>query len=174
MGWNGGTGLKQRERRIGVVIASRMRVEDRWTDVSIRNISAHGLLIAAADPPARGSYVEIRRGTQIIVARSVWADGHYCGLRSQETLPVQQIIGEPRLAKRPAVAIDRTADRRRDDRRTSAAAIVDRQARSHRFSAAFQFVVVASVAIAVSGWGALSVYGLLADPVRSVERALGR
>lgn len=171
MGW---AGVRPREQRVRVVIASRMRVDDRWTDVSIRNISAHGLLIAAPEPPARGSYVEIRRGTQIIVARSVWADGQYCGLRSQEILPVQQIIAEPRLTRRPAVAVAvADGDRRRDDRRAAAATIADRQDRSRRFAAAFQFVAFVGVALGVSGWAALRIYTLLAAPAASVARAIG-
>ena len=170
------TGAHPREERFRVVIPSRMRVDNWWTDVCIRNISAHGLLIASANPPARGSYVEIRRGTQIIVARAVWADGQFCGLRSQEALPVEQIITEPRLAKRPAVAVVSAAgaaDRRRDDRRIGAAAVAERQDRSRRFAAAFQFVALAMVALGLSGWAAVAVYRLLAAPAASIGRALG-
>ena len=167
------SGLRQREQRIDVTIPSRMRVDDSWIDVCIRNISPHGLLVAVANPPPRGNYVEIRRGTQIIVARSMWTDGQYCGLRAQELLPVQQIIAEPRLSRRPAVAVVATAaDRRRDDCRTGAAAIADREIRSRRFAAAFQFAVFAVVALGVSGWAAMSVYRSLAAPIATVEHAL--
>ena len=173
----GGTGLAPRERRVGVSIPSRMRVDSWWTDVCIRNISAHGLLIASANPPARGSYVEIRRGTQIIVARAVWADAQFCGLRSQEVLPIQEIIAEPRLTRRPAVAVVSpadAADRRRDDRRMGAAALADRQARSRRFASTFQFGIFAVVALGASGWAAISVYGVLAMPIASIGHALAR
>ncbi len=170
-----GAGTKPREQRIWVSIPSRMRIDNWWTDICIRNISAHGLLIASANPPARGSYVEIRRGTQIIVARAVWADGQYCGLRSQERLPIQQIIAEPRLTRRPVVAVetaDGAADRRRDERRASATAIAERQDRSRRFAAAFQFVLLVAAAVGMSGWAAMSVYRLLAAPILSVDHAL--
>ena len=174
-----GTGLRPREQRVGVVIPSRMRDDHRWSDVCIRNISEHGLLIAAPNPPVRGSYVEIRRGTQIIVARSMWADGQYYGLRSQEVLPVEQIIAEPRLTSRPAVALTAAghaaanAERRRDADRTGAAALADRQERSRRFASAFQFVLFAAAGAGVAGWAAVEIYVLLAAPAAAIRHALG-
>jgi hypothetical protein len=171
--WSGGAndGVRPREQRISVVIHSRMRVANRWSDVCIRNISSRGLLIAASDPPPTGSYVEIRRGTQIIVARAVWSDGRHAGLRAQEKLPVQRIISEPRLTSKPAVAaIDGTdADRRRAPRLND---ISERTERSRRFASAFQFGLIAAVGLGVSAWAATSVYGVLSSPLQSVERAL--
>lgn len=169
-------GERQREERISVVIPSRMRVDNCWTDVCIRNISSRGLLVASVAPPPLGSYVEIRRGTQIIVARAMWARGQYCGLRSQEKLPVQRIITEPRLTSRPQVAIAApapTADRRRDSRRGSPGDIAERQERSRRVASAFQFVVLVAAALGASGWAASSVYTMLASPLTTVEHALG-
>ncbi|MDE0878836.1 MAG: PilZ domain-containing protein [Sphingomonas bacterium] len=151
-----------------------MRVSDAWSDVCIRNISSRGMLVAAKTPPELGSCVEIRRGSQIIIARAVWKDGNYCGLRSQEKLPVQQIISEPRLTKKPQVAMaagDAAADRRNRDR-DNAASIVERQERSRRFATVFQFLVFVTMAVGGSIWVATSIYGLLAAPVEAAERAL--
>ncbi len=174
--WAGGErhGERQREERITVVIPSRMRVDNCWSDVCIRNISSRGLLVAANAPPPLGSYVEIRRGTQIIIARAMWTNGQYCGLRSQEKLPVQRIITEPRLTSRPQVAIaEGASDRRRDSRRGSAGDIAERQERSRRLASAFQFVLLVAAGLGASGWAATSVYGLLGSPLAAVERALG-
>ena len=174
--WNGdgSQGARPREDRVSVVIPSRMRVANCWSDVCIRNISSRGLLVSANDPPIKGSYVEIRRGTQIIVARAMWTKGHFVGLRSQEKLPIQRIISEPRLTSRPQVAVADGAaagDRRADSRRGGG--IAERQERSRRFASAFQFVLFAAVGTGVSVWAATSVYGLLGHPLAAVERALG-
>jgi hypothetical protein len=168
--WGSAGGERPREERISVVIPSRMRVNNSWSDVCIRNISTRGLLVAVTDPPPPGSYVEIRRGTQIIVARTVWARGNYLGLRSQEKLPVQRIIAEPRLTKRPSVAVaDGVVDRRADSRH---AAPADIAARSRRFASMAQYVLFASLAIGVSGWAATSVYAMLGSPLGTIEQAL--
>ena len=172
-------GLPAREERIGVLIPSRMRLDNSWTDVCIRNISPHGLLIAAANPPPRGSYVEIRRGTQIIIARSIWAEGSLCGLRSQELLPVRQIIAEPGLTRRRPVdtvqaATMIAADRQRYERTICAASLAHRRHRSRQLSSILQFVTFGVIALGVSGWGATFVYRLLGAPVATIERSLLR
>jgi hypothetical protein len=165
-------GLRQREERISVMIPSRMRVSNHWSDVCIRNISSRGLLVASSNPPGLGSYVEIRRGSHIIVARAVWTSGNYCGLRSQEKLPIQRIISEPCRAKRPEVAIDgapfverRAAARSRDS-------LAEREQRSRRFASLFQFAVFGALALGGAGWAATSVYELLAVPAEAVEEAI--
>lgn len=173
--WKGGQqGIKPREERISVVIPSRMRVADCWSDVCIRNISSRGLLVAAKAPPPVGSYVEIRRGTQIIVARAVWTSGQYLGLRAQEKLPVQRIISEPRLTSRPQVAVaDGVAAADRRDARTPAAqATADRAARSRRIASSIQFMLFAAIGIGVAGWAATAVFAVLGNPMARIERAL--
>ena len=57
-----------------------------WHDVCIVNCSLHGLGIQAAQAPTRGTYVEIRRGKQVIIARVAWCKGHRAGLRSQDPI----------------------------------------------------------------------------------------
>ena len=47
-----------------------MRSGASWHDVCILNLSLHGAGIQALEPPARGSYVEIRRGSHVIIAAS--------------------------------------------------------------------------------------------------------
>lgn len=169
-------GVRPREERISVIIPSRMRVANCWSDVCIRNISSRGLLVASNDPPPLGSYVEIRRGTQIIVARAVWTRGQYFGLRSQEKLPVQQIISEPRLTSRPQVAVADGAapgERRSDRRRTTGEDIAAREERSRRFASAFQFTLFGAAGLGVAAWAATSVYAMLGSPLGTIGSALG-
>ena len=72
-----------------------MRNGASWGDVCILNISSRGLGLQAANPPGRGSYVEIRRGQEIIIACVVWTKQHRFGVRAQDMLPIEQIIDEP-------------------------------------------------------------------------------
>jgi len=81
-----------------------MRVGSAWNDVSIVDISSRGLALHAADPPPRGSYLEVRRGRHVIVARVVWAQQQKLGLRRQDPLAIDAIISEPDGAKARAVA----------------------------------------------------------------------
>lgn len=70
-----GSAVKPREERQKVMIKARMRTGVSWHDVCILNLSAHGVGLQAAEPPARGTYVEIRRGPHVIVARVAWSKG---------------------------------------------------------------------------------------------------
>ena len=80
-----------------------MRVGSAWNDVSIVDISSRGLALHTADPPPRGSYLEVRRGRHVIVARVVWAQQQKLGLLSQDPLAIDAIISEPDGAKARAV-----------------------------------------------------------------------
>ena len=71
-----------------------MRSGVSWHDVCVLNVSVHGVGIQAAEPPARGTYVEIRRGPHVIVARVAWAKGHRAGLRSQDPISIRAIVND--------------------------------------------------------------------------------
>lgn len=102
--------MKPREPRRKVLIPSRMNVDGVWVDVCIHNISSRGLLAKTERPPVPGTYVEIRRGTQIIIGRAVWRSGAHFGIRCQERLNVQVIINEPRLTSKPTIAKAETGE----------------------------------------------------------------
>ena len=94
-----------------------MRVGAAWHDVCILDISSRGLALQTADPPPRGSYLEVRRGRHVIVARVVWADQQRLGVLSQDPLAIDAIIGEPDGAKARAAADGaRPVERRRTAR----------------------------------------------------------
>lgn len=93
--------MKNRQPRIATLIAARLNSDDGWSDVVIRNISAHGAMLQLAAPPRRGTYVELRRGTSVIVGRTIWNDGQHCGIQTQDRVPL-----ESWLSATPAAAID--------------------------------------------------------------------
>lgn len=93
------------------MIRARMRAGASWADACILNLSPRGMGLQAASPPGRGSYVELRRGHHVIVARVMWTNGHRFGIRSQDMIPVDSVISEPDLSaandEAPPPAIER-------------------------------------------------------------------
>jgi hypothetical protein len=144
-----------------------MRAGASWQDVCILNQSLHGLGIQAAEPPQRGTYVEIRRGQHVIVARIAWKKGHRAGLRSQDPIFLQALLVEA-PAPAPHGAQNRHVERRSAPRNSAEA-----HARSRRMARAFEFVSLGLVALvlAVSAFG--MVEQALARPLQQIRMALG-
>jgi hypothetical protein len=69
-----------------------MQAGGRWGDVCILNISSRGLLLHSAEPPRTGSYLEIRRGQHVMVARVVWSEASRFGVHTQDRLAVEAIV----------------------------------------------------------------------------------
>src|SRR3954465_9995212 len=83
---------KSREWRRSVLLKARLRTAAGWSDACILNISSGGLLMHASRPADRGSVVEVKQGEHLIRARVMWSDGARVGLRTDEQLPVEQIL----------------------------------------------------------------------------------
>jgi hypothetical protein len=106
--------LRQREHRVKVILPARMKDHRGWHDVRILNISSKGLMARSPAAPSRGSYLELRRGSYVIVARVVWSNGQQFGLQSQSLLVPGDIIDETARAVPPAIGgRDRSAAERR-------------------------------------------------------------
>jgi len=147
-----------------------MRLDASWGDACILNISSHGLLMQAAAPPARGTYVELRRGRHPMVARVVWVKHHRFGVRTQDLLPVEAIINEPESCddelQRPTA--NETVYKRRSSPR-------DRQVQhddSRMQSRMMEFVCIAVFVASAAGlvFGALD--QAFASPLSDVSAAL--
>lgn len=153
------------------MIRARMRFGARWGDVNILDISSRGMLIQADSAPARGAYLEVRRGRHAIIARVVWTNDTRFGVCTQDRLSIEAIIREPDLsnseARRPlqdAAPVERRAP---DGRRSR-----ESHERSRLAGRVFEFLC-----IAIAGGGAaLLGFGLvqqsLANPLRQVTAAL--
>ena len=99
--------LKPREQRMKVILPARMKDHRGWHDVRILNISSQGLMARSSAAPARGAYLELRRGGHVIVARVVWSNGQQFGVQSQARLVPAQIIEERPAAGAAANPADR-------------------------------------------------------------------
>ncbi|KQT32347.1 hypothetical protein ASG29_11125 [Sphingomonas sp. Leaf412] len=167
-------GFRQREERVKVLIPSRMRAGGAWTDVCIHNVSSRGLMAGCDAPPPSGEYVEIRRGTIVIVGRVRWTDGRFFGVQAQDRLSVRSLIDEPRLTSRPKPAneVPTEAERRSNRRLEVEAQMARRLERSRAFASAFQYALAAAVVLIVAGLGASMVYDTLSRPAQQITQAM--
>ena len=88
----GFTGFKAREERRNVVLQAQLLGGRGRRDACILNVSTRGLLVYSDAAASPGSYVEVRRGEQVIVARVVWRRSNRIGPSSQQKLQVGDIV----------------------------------------------------------------------------------
>jgi hypothetical protein len=163
--------VKKREERQKVMIRARMRTGASWHDVCILNLSKRGLGIQAAEPPVRGTYVEVCRGRHVIVARVMWTRGHRAGLQSQDLIWVQALINESSAAANDSGPPSRATpqfERRRAPRSTR-----QRHEQSRLLGRAMELACIAMAGAAMG----LAAFGLvqeaLARPLSQIRSALG-
>ena len=148
-----------------MLIPARLKQDAGWFDICIRDISAKGLLVQGASPPRRGSYVEIRRGAHVIVAKVAWAKDQQFGLTTQDIVPVDALIHRPDAA---AFGRSQTPSNDVQPERRAAPRVSSEQAaaRSRHISAVIQygFAIVFALACAVA------LVGFVQD---SLHRSLG-
>jgi hypothetical protein len=162
--------VKPREERQKVVIKARMHSGVAWHDVCILNLSVHGVGIQAAEPPERGTYVEIRRGSQVIVARVAWSKGHRAGLRSQDAIFINAIVNDVGTASAaPRMMGGQPVERRVQPRVTHQ----QRHNHSRLVGRAMEFAcfAIAAGAVAMTAFG--TVEEALARPLSQIGAALG-
>jgi hypothetical protein len=156
--------LKAREPRISVVVPARLRVGARWSDACILNISARGLLVRSADKAERGSYVELRRGDQVIIGRVMWRSGSRLGLRAQDRVPVEAIVTSKLALCRAQPAQDAVPVERRRVPRT--------HERSRLRTRAMEFASIAAIGVTLSVAVASTVAAAVTNPLTRVRAAL--
>ena len=145
-----------------------MRCGASWGDACILNYSSRGMLVHAPQAPSRGSYLEIRRGCHVIVARVIWTNSNRFGVQTQDPVPAAGLISEPYsnvAAARPGT--NGVVERRTETRQTSCSHEASRwRARMLEVGAlAILGALMASLAIG-------AVHELLAGPVAAVETVL--
>ena len=163
--------MKTREPRRKVLIAARMRVGARWGDVRILDLSKRGMLVQAADAPERGTYLEIHRGAQAIVARVVWSAGNRFGAYTQDPLNVDALVEEAAVKQGEPPAVAEAADRPPALRVPSAG---ERHERNRLVARAFEFVCIATFGFGVAMVLGESLRQALAAPLSITSAALDR
>ena len=164
---DGGTtsALKPREERQRVMLPARMRSISGWSDACILNISRRGLLVYSKGSAQPGSFVEIRRGGQLVVARVVWRRNQRIGLHSPDPVRVEDII----TAKTAASAVQSSAAQRTVERRLVPR---DHQHSRHR-ARAIEFMTIVLTATALVGAAVATVEDAFVTPLAAVRTVLG-
>jgi hypothetical protein len=150
---------RRREPRQSVKIVVRLVTDRGWSDAEIRDVSSGGLMAICQSPPARGSYVEIRRESYSIVGRVVWSSDGRFGIQAQQKLSLSD-LGQARASVRFQIGDRRQAARPQPKLQPRRRTIQERSDASRRHARAMEFVAVSAVAI-------LLVY-LVVDQVRIV------
>ena len=157
---------RPRELRRRVILPARLRTGVDWSDTCILNISSRGLLIQSARPALPGSLVELRRGEHVILARVMWRDGSRLGLRSDDCVPVEEIMSVGAAECLRLVASEGSLiERRRAPR------LDPHQARSQGRAVEFAATIVAAIIFAGGTWA--MAHQALARPLATVQAALG-
>lgn len=151
-----------------------MRIDGKWVDVRIRNVSSRGLLIQSAAPPPRGSYVEIFKARHTIVARVVWSNDQRFGIHTRERLDVGALVGEAATNKPGTTPPDSPplVERRSDPRRLTAAQVTQRLERSRRISSAVEFGAIVACGLIAAILTVSTVYETLSRPFQKVSNSL--
>ena len=161
--------LRARETRRKVQLSARLRDDRGWSDVTICDVSERGLSLRSSSAPAKGAFVEVRRGQVCVVGQIRWSHGARCGLRAQDRVPVTTILAPGADADEPTGA---RATAQQCERRTASrprqALPADRAAASRRAGRLLDWTSVALagvLAAAVVGELALTALARPADRI---------
>lgn len=165
--------LKSREERRVVFVTCRLRDDNGWSDMTICNLSPHGLMARCKAPPPRGAFVEIRKGGVTIVGQVRWSQDNRIGIRAQKRIDLLSLLEESTGPK----------DRAKDDRRMRSREACGAKARptpaalaarSRQWSRLFDRIVIASIGVVAAGLLAGQVHSLLTAPLEQAKAALAR
>ena len=160
--------MKQREPRRRVLIPARMKSATEWRDACIVNLSSRGALVRSSDSPTRGDYLELRRGSHIIVARVMWSEDGECGVKAQDWIAVEALVANHDPVVEPVTDDGRRVDRRAVQRRTN-----DDGAEASRWlGQACEYGVVALLGAAAAVFASQTVSQVLSQPMAEVEQAM--
>ena len=120
-------------------------------------------MIHTGRPITRGAEVELRRGDHVIVARVMWREGGRAGLRTEERLPIEDIVT---LGQSPSLQLTAVNGERRRHPRP--------EDQSRLRARAVEFGGVLVIAAVLAGAGFTMVESALARPLAAVAEALGR
>lgn len=147
------------------MLPARLRSSSGWSDACILNVSSRGPLIYSQSPAEPGSFVEIRRGSQLVIARVVWRQNQRIGLCSPDPVPVDAIISDSTAAAAVVSCGGRAQIERRRQPRDS-----DRCRAQGR---AIEFLFVVLLGSAIAAGAAMTVHEALAKPMAAIDSAFG-
>ena len=161
-----GLAVKARAPRQKMLVRARLKAADGWHDACIVDVSRRGAGLQAAKPPPRGSYVEIRRGTHVIIAQVVWRSGHRFGVCAQD-----DVVIDPVRSNQPTCPTDR-ATGRPFERRRAPRSTQERVDSSRLLGRRMQTLAAAMAGIGFALIAVEGAYRALAFPLGQISAAL--
>lgn len=146
------------------MLPARMRSQSGWSDACILNISSRGLLVYSNGAAQPGTFVEVRRGGQLVIARVVWRKNQRIGLHSPDPVHVEDIIGADSTAAAAIPAASGASIERRRIPRDSDT--------SRNQGRAVEFVAMVLIGGALAFAAMVSMEETLARPLSAVDRAM--
>jgi len=159
--------MTPREARESVLFPVRVRDDDHWSDGRIRNVSSHGVMLEMEVPPPRGSFIEIRRGDIVIIGQVRWSSEGRCGLRTQDSVPVDR-LGHLSASSHQTTDAE-TVDRRVQVRVMTPQEIAERSRSRGRLFQSLSLVIVGAVGAV---FFAMLMYDVLHRAFGVIEKSL--
>ena len=157
--------MRAREPRRKVRFKARMRGDRGWADVTIRDLSSRGMLLSMETPPKVGTYVEICGPTATLIARAVWVKGEHFGVRTQDRIDVDSLVGGGKvLSDAPPTVRLRPVPRRSDHEASHAAS-------RHRGSL-MEYGGAVVLILAGAATLAILIHSLFAAPMQEITEKL--
>lgn len=144
-----------------------MRTGATWTDACILNLSTRGMLLRSPANPRRGSYLELRRGPHVIVARVIWSRSDHFGVQTQDPLCPDRLMLD---SQAPAMAAHPQGSARAE-RRSSPRPASEKLDASRRRGRAIEFGALLLLCLLGSLFIGEGVATALSEPLRAVNAA---
>ena len=162
--------MKAREARRKVVVPARLNAGPKWVDAVVLNVSSRGMLVRSDVAIEVGTYIDLRRGRQVIIGRAIWANGNQFGVRTQDRIDIDALLGE---LSRPSSADGMRPERRADPQRSGDTVVAAQRAERSRHMGRFlQYATMTAAAVAAAGYAASTVHDLLTQSLGAVTSHL--
>jgi hypothetical protein len=158
-----------RDQRVSVRLSVRVKTDFGGGDAQIQNISTRGMMATCAAPPPRGTYVEVRRGTYVVVGRVVWSSNDAFGLIAQDAIALPDLTASTAPSAPCSKGGEPRNPRLSRARHKDAAGI---SAACAKFARAFDFVAVVAIVLVGALLLTQTVWGVFAAPFQKVSAAM--
>lgn len=150
------------------MIKARMRAGATWGDALILNLSSRGMLVRADQPLGRGSYLEIRLGSHVIVVWVVWSRSGRLGVQTQDLVPADSLMSDPSGTAAPRAPGHASGQERRAAPRSTAL----RHESNRQKARVAEFAVIAAVCGIAALLIAIAGIEIVAKPLAEAQAAL--
>jgi hypothetical protein len=162
---------RAREERRTIFLKVRLRTDEGWRDVTIGNVSLHGLMLRGPSLPPKGAFIEVRHRSVCIIGRIVWSNGSCCGVRTQDVVDIAALLSQPLVVPRKDQPERRQAARSRHDP-SPAQSLASRVESSRRFARIFDWSLVAAGGALAAAGVASAAATAMDQPLHQVRTAL--